>query len=91
MYTRRGHGRDEQKPKQQQRTAYTSMVQDDVKGVMLTAALNQGGAMSGVTIMMVDDETEILKLMEIYVKNEGYTLLTASHGLLEILEPIKWI
>ena len=27
--------------------------------------------MSGVTIMMVDDETEILKLMEIYVKNEG--------------------
>ena len=29
--------------------------------------------MSGVTILMVDDETEILKLMEIYVRNEGYT------------------
>lgn len=49
--------------------------------------------MSGVTILMVDDETEILKLMEIYVRNEGYTLLTASHGLeaLEILKTIKWI
>lgn len=47
--------------------------------------------MSGVTILMVDDETEILKLMEIYVRNEGYTLLTASHGLeaLEILRTHK--
>lgn len=47
--------------------------------------------MSGVTILMVDDETEILKLMEIYVRNEGYTLLTASHGLeaLEILKKFK--
>ncbi|MCV4234731.1 response regulator transcription factor [Virgibacillus sp. LDC1] len=44
--------------------------------------------MSGVTILMVDDETEILKLMEIYVRNEGYTLLTASHGL-EALEILK--
>ncbi|MEK3734407.1 MULTISPECIES: response regulator transcription factor [Paenibacillus] len=44
--------------------------------------------MSGVTILMVDDETEIIKLMEIYVKNEGYTLLTASNGL-EALEILK--
>ncbi|MFG1735071.1 response regulator transcription factor [Paenibacillus sp. 843] len=44
--------------------------------------------MSGVTILMVDDETEILKLMEIYVRNEGYTLLTASHGM-EALEILK--
>ncbi|PJN50428.1 Transcriptional regulatory protein YycF [Paenibacillus sp. GM2FR] len=44
--------------------------------------------MSGVTILMVDDETEILKLMEIYVRNEGYTLLTASYGL-EALEILK--
>lgn len=27
--------------------------------------------MSGVTILMVDDETEIIKLMEIYVKTKG--------------------
>ncbi|WP_106768682.1 response regulator transcription factor [Paenibacillus faecalis] len=36
--------------------------------------------MSGVTILMVDDEAEIIKLMDIYLKNEGYTLLSASNG-----------
>ncbi|ANY72617.1 DNA-binding response regulator [Paenibacillus ihbetae] len=44
--------------------------------------------MSGVTILMVDDEVEIIKLMEIYVKNEGYTLLTANSGI-EALEILK--
>lgn len=44
--------------------------------------------MAGVTILMVDDETEIIKLMDIYVKNEGYTLLKASNGL-EALEILK--
>lgn len=29
--------------------------------------------MSEVTILMVDDEIAIIKLMEIYVKNEGFT------------------
>ncbi|OMF28108.1 DNA-binding response regulator [Paenibacillus sp. FSL H8-0548] len=33
------------------------------------------------TILMVDDEKEILKLMEIYFKNDGYTMLQASNGL----------
>ncbi|MBM7568734.1 response regulator transcription factor [Paenibacillus sacheonensis] len=37
------------------------------------------------TILIVDDEKEILKLMEIYLKNEGYKLLKASDGL-EALE-----
>ncbi|REE88917.1 DNA-binding response OmpR family regulator [Paenibacillus taihuensis] len=37
------------------------------------------------TILIVDDEKEILKLMEIYLKNEGYELLKASDGL-EALE-----
>lgn len=44
--------------------------------------------MAEVTILMVDDETEIIKLMDIYVKNEGYTLLKASNGL-EALEILK--
>lgn len=44
--------------------------------------------MAEVTILMVDDEEEILKLMEIYVRNEGYMLLTASNGL-EALEILK--
>ncbi len=44
--------------------------------------------MSGVTILMVDDEVEIIKLMEIYVRNEGYTLLTANSGM-EALEILK--
>lgn len=33
------------------------------------------------TILLVDDEKEIIKLMEIYFHNEGYTLLKASDGL----------
>lgn len=39
-------------------------------------------------ILIVDDEKEIVKLMEIYLKNEGYELLKASDGLeaLEILQ-----
>lgn len=37
------------------------------------------------TILIVDDEKEILKLMEIYLKNEGYGLLKASDGV-EALE-----
>ncbi|UNK19618.1 response regulator transcription factor [Paenibacillus sp. N3/727] len=44
--------------------------------------------MAGITILMVDDETEIIKLMDIYVKNEGYTLLSASNGL-EALDILK--
>jgi len=40
------------------------------------------------TILLVDDEKEIIKLMEIYFINEGYTLLKASDGLeaLDLLE-----
>ncbi|MBB6671000.1 response regulator transcription factor [Cohnella nanjingensis] len=40
------------------------------------------------TILLVDDEREIVKLMEIYFKNEGYRLLQASDGLeaLELLQ-----
>ncbi|NIK69734.1 DNA-binding response OmpR family regulator [Paenibacillus sp. BK720] len=40
------------------------------------------------TILMVDDEAEIIKLMSIYLHNEGYRYLQASNGLeaLEILE-----
>ncbi|MEO3946135.1 response regulator transcription factor [Gorillibacterium sp. CAU 1737] len=43
------------------------------------------------TLLMVDDEKEIIKLMEIYLKNEGYQLLTASNGqeALELLERNK--
>jgi len=47
--------------------------------------------MSLANILMVDDEHEIIKLMEIYFKNENYHLLKASNGLeaLEILERQK--
>lgn len=40
------------------------------------------------TILMVDDEKEIIQLMSIYFNNEGYKLLSASNGLeaLEILQ-----
>ncbi|MGG4345583.1 response regulator [Paenibacillus lautus] len=44
--------------------------------------------MSEVTILMVDDEIAINKLMEIYVKNEGFTLLYAHSGQ-EALEIIR--
>ena len=31
-------------------------------------------------ILVVDDEKEIRNLIEIYLKNEGYTVLKASNG-----------
>lgn len=37
--------------------------------------------MAETTILMVDDEAEIIKLMSIYLKNEGYRLLQASDGI----------
>lgn len=44
--------------------------------------------MSVATILMVDDEYEIIKLMEIYFKNENYMMLKAGNGIeaLELLE-----
>jgi len=44
--------------------------------------------MTSTTILMVDDEYEIIKLMEIYFKNENYQLLKASNGI-EALEILK--
>lgn len=40
------------------------------------------------TILMVDDENEIIKLMEIYFRNENYKVLTANNGkeALQLLE-----
>ncbi|MEI7026654.1 response regulator transcription factor [Paenibacillus sp. y28] len=40
------------------------------------------------TILLVDDEKEILDLLEIYLKNEGYTILKANSGLeaLDVLQ-----
>jgi len=32
------------------------------------------------TILLVDDEPEIIQLMTIYLQNEGYTLFTANNG-----------
>ncbi|CAM4437647.1 MULTISPECIES: response regulator transcription factor [Paenibacillus] len=44
--------------------------------------------MAETTILMVDDEAEIIRLMEIYFKNEGYRLLQAGDGVeaLELLQ-----
>ncbi|WP_420818058.1 response regulator transcription factor [Paenibacillus ginsengarvi] len=42
----------------------------------------------GGTILLVDDEKEITQLLEIYLKNEGFTLLTANDGL-QALELLK--
>jgi len=39
------------------------------------------GMSSNTTILLVDDEKEIIKLMEIYLLNEGYKLLKASDGM----------
>ncbi|MEC0229782.1 response regulator transcription factor [Paenibacillus alba] len=44
--------------------------------------------MFGGTILLVDDEKEIVDLLEIYLKNEGFTLLKASNGV-EALELLK--
>ena len=40
------------------------------------------------TILMVDDEAEIIQLMSIYFNNEGYKLLQAANGMeaLKILQ-----
>jgi len=40
------------------------------------------------TILLVDDEKEIVTLMEIYLKNEGYLVLKASDGI-EALEQLQ--
>lgn len=37
--------------------------------------------MSHETILLVDDEKEIVDLLEIYIKNEGFIVLKASNGL----------
>ncbi len=37
--------------------------------------------MSNETILLVDDEKEIVDLLEIYIKNEGFAVLKASNGL----------
>lgn len=40
------------------------------------------------TILMVDDEKEIIKLMEIYLTNEGYHMIAAANGV-EALEQLR--
>ncbi|PYI54056.1 response regulator transcription factor [Paenibacillus flagellatus] len=40
------------------------------------------------TILLVDDEKDILDLLEIYLKNEGFVLLRASNGV-EALDVLK--
>ncbi|MFD0616063.1 MULTISPECIES: response regulator transcription factor [Paenibacillus] len=37
--------------------------------------------MSREAILLVDDEKEIIKLIEVYLKNEGYVLYSAANGL----------
>ncbi|HZG74642.1 MAG TPA: response regulator transcription factor [Paenibacillus sp.] len=43
---------------------------------------------SGATVLLVDDEKEIIRLMEIYLKNEGYKILQAHNGS-EALEHVR--
>jgi len=50
--------------------------------------MERGRSMSRETVLLVDDELEIVKLLEIYLKNEGYSLLTATNGL-EALELLR--
>jgi two-component system response regulator VanR len=44
--------------------------------------------MANETLLLVDDEKEILDLLEIYLKNDGYQLLRAANGMeaLELLQ-----
>jgi two-component system response regulator VanR len=44
--------------------------------------------MANETLLLVDDEKDILDLLEIYLKNDGYQLLRASNGIeaLELLQ-----
>ncbi|WP_152391959.1 response regulator transcription factor [Paenibacillus guangzhouensis] len=44
--------------------------------------------MSREAILLVDDEKEIIKLIEIYLKNEGYVLYKAANGL-EALDVLR--
>ncbi len=44
--------------------------------------------MSGEIILLVDDEKDILDLLEIYLKNEGYTIVQAANGI-EALEVLR--
>ncbi|MDF2652698.1 MAG: DNA-binding response regulator [Paenibacillus sp.] len=44
--------------------------------------------MSGELILLVDDEKDILDLLEIYLKNEGYSIVQAANGL-EALEVLR--
>ncbi|GAA3408744.1 response regulator transcription factor [Paenibacillus hodogayensis] len=43
------------------------------------------------TLLLVDDEQEILDLLEIYLKNEGYNLLRAANGVeaLDVLRRVE--
>ncbi|MDF2816012.1 MAG: two-component response regulator, partial [Paenibacillus sp.] len=44
--------------------------------------------MSGEIILLVDDEKDILDLLEIYLKNEGYSIVQAANGI-EALEVLR--